>query len=70
MLVTRVGGLPEIVPDGRVGYAVEPNPEAIADALVDFVSSDHTQTFAEGIRAEKAKYAWSNMTAALLKVTQ
>jgi glycosyltransferase involved in cell wall biosynthesis len=65
MLVTRVGGLPEIVPDGRVGYAVEPRPEAIADALVDFVTVDHTATFAQGIRAEKAKYAWSNMSRAV-----
>jgi glycosyltransferase involved in cell wall biosynthesis len=68
MLVTRVGGLPEIVPDGRVGYAVEPNPTAIADALVDFVTVDHSETFAAGIREEKAKYAWSNMSRAVLEV--
>jgi glycosyltransferase involved in cell wall biosynthesis len=68
MLVTRVGGLPEIVPDGRVGYAVEPNPTAIADALVDFVTVDHSATFAAGIRQEKAKYAWSNMSRAVLEV--
>jgi glycosyltransferase involved in cell wall biosynthesis len=65
MLVTRVGGLPEIVPDGRVGYAVEPRPEAIADALVDFVTVDHSVIFAQGIQAEKAKYAWSNMSRAV-----
>jgi glycosyltransferase involved in cell wall biosynthesis len=68
MLVTRVGGLPEIVPDGRVGYAVEPTPTAIADALVDFVTVDHSETFAAGIREEKAKYAWSNMSRAVLEV--
>jgi glycosyltransferase involved in cell wall biosynthesis len=70
MLVTRVGGLPEIVPDGRVGYAVEPNPTAIADALVDFVTVDHSETFAAGIREEKAKYAWSNMSRAVLEVLE
>ena len=31
MLVTNVGGLPEIVPNGKVGYVVEPNAQAVAD---------------------------------------
>ena len=35
MLVTNVGGLGEIVHDGKMGYAVDPNPKAIADAIVD-----------------------------------
>ena len=29
MVVTRVGGLAEIVPDGECGYAVAPEPTAI-----------------------------------------
>ena len=36
MLVTNVGGLDEIVPDGKVGYTVHPDVRSIADALVDF----------------------------------
>jgi hypothetical protein len=51
-----------------VGYAVEPNPTAIADALVDFVTVDHSETFAAGIHEEKAKYAWCNMSRAVLEV--
>ena len=37
MLVTNVGGLGEIVHDGKMGYAVDPNPQAIADAIVDYI---------------------------------
>ena len=66
MLVTRVGGLSEIVPDGKVGYAVEPNVAAIADALNLF--SQHLQDFADGIREEKKKYSWAVMSQAILSL--
>lgn len=66
MLVTNVGGLAEIVPDGRVGRVVDPDASAIADALVDFFDNQRECPFTEGVRQEKTKYAWSNMTAAII----
>ena len=36
MLVTDVGGLAEIVPNGKVGYVTPVDARAIADALLDF----------------------------------
>ena len=68
MLVTNVGGLAEIVPHGKVGYVVKPEADDIADALVDFIDNHHESDYHEGILQEKTKYAWSNMTAALVKV--
>lgn len=65
MLVTNVGGLAEIVPDGKAGYVVAPEKEAIADALNDFFANHREATFTKGTRSEKCKYAWSNMTKAL-----
>ena len=62
MLVTNVGGLAEIVPNGKVGYVVEPNATAVADALCDFYEGDRTQLFTENVKEEKKKYAWSRMT--------
>lgn len=59
MLVTRVGGLPEIVPDGKVGYAVDPSPAGITAALEKFLRE--SPDFSEGIREEKRKYSWKNM---------
>ena len=70
MLVTNVGGLAEIVPHGRVGYVVQPDAADIADALVDFVDNKQEEDFEQGIAEEKSKYAWSNMTTALLEVAQ
>lgn len=61
MLVTNVGGLPEIVPDGKVGYVVQPNPTAIADALVDFYQNHREFVFRDNIKVEKKKYGWDMM---------
>lgn len=68
MLVTNVGGLAEIVPHGKVGYVTEPDAKDIAEALVDFVENHTDADYYEGILEEKSKYAWGNMTEALLKV--
>jgi len=68
MLVTNVGGLKEIIPNGKVGYVVEPQPSEIANALVDFYKNERFETYVEGVKEEKKKYAWSNMTDAIREV--
>lgn len=68
MVVTNVGGLSEIVPDGKVGYVVEPNPTSIADALDAFFTKGLGLGFEQNMKAEKQKYAWSKMTDTVRKV--
>ena len=68
VLVTNVGGLKEIIPDGKVGYVVEPQSVAIADALVDFYDNSRYAAFVEGVREEKKKFVWSNVTEAVMKM--
>ena len=68
MLVTNVGGLPETVPDGKAGFVVEPDAQQIADAIVRFFAEDWQQRLTEGVREEKKKYEWRNMTAAIDKL--
>ena len=67
MLVTNVGGLPEIVPDGRAGFVVEPEAQAIADAIVRYFEEGWQQRLSEGVREEKRKYGWDKMTEAIEK---
>lgn len=62
MLVTNVGGLAEIVPNGKVGYTVEPNKEEIANAIYDFFENKRLHEFDENIIKEKEKYSWKRMT--------
>lgn len=68
MLVTNVGGLAEIVPNGKIGYVVEPDVKQIANALVDYFQNDKQALFEQNIVEEKQKYVWSNMTSAISKL--
>lgn len=64
MVVTNVGGLAEIVPDGRCGYVVEPDPVAIAYAICDFFSGNEDR-FTVGIEQQKKLYSWDRLTEAI-----
>lgn len=61
ILVTNVGGLDEIVPHGKVGYAVSPDAHSIADALVDFFEHQRSEEFIQNLLDEKKKYSWKNL---------
>ena len=65
MVVTNVGGLPEIVPNEKAGFVVKPDSQEIADAIVRYFDEDWQQRLTEGVREEKKKYAWDKMTAAI-----
>ncbi|MBK6952092.1 MAG: glycosyltransferase [Crocinitomicaceae bacterium] len=70
MLVTNVGGLPEMIPDGKVGYVVEPNPDSISKALEDFFNTDKETLFRENLKVEKQKYLWDKLTAKILHLAK
>ena len=70
MLVTNVGGLGEIVHDHQMGYACAPEPQAIADDLVDYFEKKRQKTYTAYLQKEKTKYAWSNLTRAFVNMCQ
>ncbi len=72
MIVTDVGGLAEMVPDGKCGYVVPPDSGAIARSVVDFFSGDE-ERFRGGIINQKKLYTWDKLTEAirgLFRITQ
>lgn len=68
MLVTNVGGLPEIVPHNVVGYIAEPEPVEIANDIYQFYSENKKEIFVQNIIKEKEKYAWSTMVEKVFEV--
>jgi len=68
MLVTDVGGLREIVRDGKCGYVVKPKPEFITEAILDYFENNRKEGFTEGVKREKEKFSWDKMTAAIIEV--
>lgn len=68
MLVTNVGGLGEIVHDHKMGYAVHPNAESIAEAIIDYYENDRQEDYTQYLILEKEKYSWSILTKAFTHI--
>jgi glycosyltransferase involved in cell wall biosynthesis len=64
MIVTDVGGLKLLVPHEKVGLVCDPEPPAIASAILRFYEMGE-EHFIPHLRAEKQKYTWSNLTRAI-----
>jgi len=68
MVVTNVGGLPEVVPDGKTGFVTNPDATEIATAILKFYEQDSLPQLEQNIATEKQKYSWGTFTGNLFKV--
>lgn len=68
ILVTNVGGLPEMVPHNKVGYVTSQSIDEIAQSLTSFYVEDKEQEFKTNLKEEKKKYLWDKLTAKVLKL--
>ncbi|MFA5972700.1 MAG: glycosyltransferase [Lentimicrobiaceae bacterium] len=58
MLTTNVGGLSEMVPDGKVGYVVAPKVNEISEALLRFFIENREKEFAANVAMGKKRFSW------------
>lgn len=65
MIVTNVGGLPSLVPDGKAGLIAEPNPPSIAEKMQQLLNLGK-EHFLPGLQDEKKKYSWKNLVDGIL----
>ncbi|CAN5525290.1 glycosyltransferase family 4 protein [soil metagenome] len=70
MVVTNVGGLPEIVPHMKTGYVVEISPIAVADAILDFFENNRENDFIEHLKIESKKYTWNRIVMGIDELSQ
>lgn len=62
VIATRVGGLPDVVSDGKTGYITEPcNPSELAKAVIRYFSEGKAEQFSENVRSEAYRYSWDRM---------
>ena len=63
VIVTAVGGLPEVVDDERTGYVVRPeDPKALRAAIDRYFTEGRQAEFAENVKAESRRFSWDRMT--------
>ncbi|RFS26504.1 glycosyltransferase [Chitinophaga silvatica] len=61
MVVTKVGGLLEMVPDGVVGFQATPDPASIAAAIEKYYLENRETDMVTALQQEKKKYSWSRL---------
>lgn len=61
VIVTRVGGLAEIVPDGRVGFVAEPSVEGVRKAIERIFEGDTLERFRLNMHEERKRFSWATM---------
>ncbi len=69
MIVTNVGGLPQMVPHNVSGLVCETNPSSIADAMDAFFAAPPA-IFKEGLLNEKKKLSWPVFIDGILRLSQ
>ncbi len=65
MIVTNVGGLPDLVPNEKCGFVVTPDPTEIANGIERFYKLGESY-FIPHLRSEKQKYSWKNIVDAIM----
>lgn len=58
VIVSDVGGLAEIVPNGKVGYVAKPQPEAFANVIIKFFKEDKFEEYSKNIETHKQLFSW------------
>ncbi len=69
MLVTNVGGLPDMVPDYKSGLVAEPNAVSIAEKIEELFSLGEN-FFLPHLREEKKKYSWEILVKTIIDLAQ
>ena len=66
MVVTNVGGLPEMVPHNHVGYVTAPTAADIANAIDLFYTDNRSSEFTTNLQEEKKRFGWDRMVQTIL----
>ena len=63
VVATNVGGLPEVVTDGKTGYIANPqDSDDLADKIIRFFNENKAEEFAKEIENEAYRFSWDRMT--------
>lgn len=62
VVVTNVGGLPEVVDDRKTGYVIQPfSSQQISEVICDYFEHDRYDDFNKWIKKEQYRFSWEKM---------
>jgi glycosyltransferase involved in cell wall biosynthesis len=67
MIVSNIDGLAALVPHEQVGLVADPEPTAMAGAILRFFILGDS-FFISALRREKTKYSWSRLVANIIEL--
>lgn len=71
VIVTDVGGLSEVIINGKTGFVIAPKSStAIFEAVNRFYNENLESEFSENIKVEKKKYLWETFIDNILKLSK
>ena len=71
VIATDVGGLPEVVLNGKTGYIVPPkNHSELGEAVVKFFSEEKAAEFSDNVHAEAYRYSWDRMNEVVKRLSE
>lgn len=71
VIATNVGGLPEVVLDGKTGYIVEScNEKKLAERIIHFFKHNKAEEFKKHIQTESYRYSWEKMADVIEELTE
>lgn len=69
VIAANVGGIGEVIEDGKTGYVVEKeNPEKFAKAIIRFYKESNEKEFSLNMNSLKEKYSWQNFVKGIIEL--
>ncbi|MHB1393074.1 MAG: glycosyltransferase [Clostridia bacterium] len=71
VIVTDVGGLPEVVENGKTGFVVcSKDVEKLSKAIVQYFDENRKEVFIKNIQNDQDKYSWDKMVEVIEGLTE
>jgi len=62
VITTNVGGLKEVVDDGKTGFVVPPrNSSLLSESIIKFYKGNKSKSFSLNVAKEKKKFSWKSL---------